>query len=129
MRDIRKDLRDRLEAINSQRERLEKRLTQLDEKRAMLKTLLQEEEAEWSVKQPTLLELGGNLPQKMRGQIEAFLLTTLSDDNPHNINDLIVLAKNRGVPIKDKRSINAPLQGMRRKNLVRTDGKGVWRKK
>lgn len=128
MKDIRDGLRERLKAIESQRENLQIRLQQLDAKREMFEKLLLEEDAEWSIKQAPL-EFTDTTRLKIKGQIENFLLTTLSDGNPHRFSDLIVLARNRGLHIKDKRSINAPLQGLKRKDLVENFGEGIWKLK
>ncbi len=130
MRDIRKDIRERLEAIESQREHLQMRLKRLVEKEAMLKTLLQEEETEWIAKQPTLLQMGENPPQKVRTELGKFIMTTLSDGNPHSLNDLVTLSQNLGIHIKGKsprRAINFSLVGMRRNNLVERIERGVWK--
>ena len=132
MRDIRKDIRERIEAIQSYQEHLRFRLTELDKRAAALEDFLKQEEIEWKAKQqPTLFSLGETSREvKLRSELSRFLLDVLKDGNPHSTVELADLAVNRGVPIKGKsplRAIHFSLVGMKNNNLVERVEPRVWR--
>ena len=131
MRDIRKDLEERIEAIESRKVHLEFQIKRWDGKLIALKQLLEQEESEWQEKQPSLLDLGKDIsPVKTHSEISRFLLNTLSDGQLHRTNELATLAQNRGIPIKSKsyrRVVHFSLVGMKNNKLVDWVESGVWR--
>lgn len=132
MRDIRKDLKERIDNLDSQKEHFRLRLKKLEEKEGALQTLLEQEEADWQARQPTLLDFGGaSAPVKTRSELGKFILTALADGNPHRIDDLIIAVQRQNIPIKGKyprRAVHFSLVGMKQNNLVEMVESGVWKK-
>ena len=130
MKDIRKDLIERIESIRSQQDHLKFRIEQLNKKADILEALLEQEEVDWKAKQPSLLELGESPPIKIKSELARFLLTSLSDGNPHNTDELATLAQSKGIPIKGKyprRAIHFALVGMKQNNMVEMVRSRVWK--
>jgi uncharacterized coiled-coil protein SlyX len=131
MRDIRKDLEERIEALESRISHLRTQIERLDGKMAALKELLKQEESEWQAMQPTLLDLGKDvLPVKTHTELSRFLLSTLNDGELHRTNELAASAQSRGIPIKAKsykRAVHFSLVGMKNNKLVDWVESGVWK--
>lgn len=131
MRDIRKDLRERIEAIDFQRDHIEFRLSELDKKRTILETMLADEELAWKAKQPILLGFGDTSREvRLKSELSKFLLDVLRDGNPRNTSELKELALNKGIPFKGKsplRAIHFTLVGMKNNNLVEMVESRVWK--
>ena len=131
MRDIRKDLEERIEAIGSRKVHFLFQIKRLDEKLTALKQLLEQEEAEWKAKQPSLLDLGKDIaPIKTHTELSRFLLNTLSDGKLHRTNEIAALAQSRNIPIKGKsykRAVHFSLLGMKNNKLVDWIESGVWK--
>lgn len=134
MRDIRRDLRERLAEIVSERESLAGRLKHLDDLEATLKTLFQQEELRWKAQQPPLTGLEGVIEPKAAGQspLGRFLLETLSNGKEWHLVDLVTLANNRGLIAEGKsprRVIHFSLVGLKQNGIVEMVTSGVWRLK
>ena len=131
MKDIRKDLRERINDMRSRQERLQIQIKELNTRANMLEVLLDQEEREWRQKQPTLLDLGTDVsPVRTHSELSRFLLNSLRDGNPHNTDELVALAENKGIPIKGKsprRAIHFALVGMKQNNLVEMVRSRVWK--
>jgi chromosome segregation ATPase len=131
MRDIRKDLEERIEAIESRKVHFLFQIKRLDEKLTGLRQLLEQEEAEWKAKQPSLLDLGKDIaPIKTHTELSRFLINTLSDGKLHRTNEIAALAQSRNIPIKGKsyrRAVHFSLLGMKNNKLVDWIESGVWR--
>jgi len=130
MKDIRKDLRERIKDTRTQQEHLQFRIKELDKKATMLESLLKQEESEWKARQPSLLELGERVPVKTHTELSRFLLTSLSDGNPHGTDELVALAQTKGIRIKGKfprRAVHFALVGMKQNNLVEMVRSRVWK--
>lgn len=131
MRDIRKDLEERVEAIEARKVHLEFQIKRWDEKLIALKQLLEQEESEWQARQPSLLDLGKDvLPVKTHTELSRFLLNTLSDGKTHRTDELATLAQSRNIPIKSKsykRVVHFSLVGMKNNKLVDWVESGVWK--
>ncbi len=130
MRDIRKDLRERINSIRSQQEHLQFRIKELDRKAIMLENLLEQEELDWRARQPALLDLTGTLTVRTRSELSRFILSTLSDGKPHSTGELVDLAQSKGIPIRGKsprRAIHFALVGMKQNDLVEMVKSRVWK--
>jgi hypothetical protein len=131
MRDIRKDLKERLEAIEKHKALLLIQLKKLDGVIAGIEQLLEQEEAEWKSRQPSLLDLGKNVsPVRTYSELSRFLLSTLGDGALHRTEELAALAQSRNIPIKGKsykRAVHFSLVGMKNNRLVDWVESRVWR--
>ena len=128
MKDIRKDLKERLEAVKAQREHFQNRIAQLAEQEKRLGLLLREEEAEWRGKQLVFQDVVA----RPRTKLTEFIHTALSDGVPHNLDDLVMKAQKQDIIFNGKsprRTINFALLALRNNDQVEMLGRGVWRKK
>lgn len=131
MRDIRKDLRERIDGIRSQQEHLAFRIKELDKQANMLEILLDQEEKDWEARQPTLFG-AGELIRKVRthSQLGKFLLESLRDGNTHTTEELVGLVQKQGIPVKGKsprRAVHFALVGMKQNKLVEMPQSRVWK--
>jgi len=131
MRDIRKDLEERIDRARARRIQMLTNIQKLDESIASLQNLLDQEEAEWQARQPSLIDLGSDVsPVRTHSELSRFLLTTLSDGKLHRTDELAALAQNRNIPIKSKsykRAVHFSLVGMKNNRLVDWVQSRVWR--
>ena len=131
MRDIRKDLEERMNQARARRIQLLTSIQKLDESIASLQNLLEQEETEWQVRQPSLIDLGRDVsPVRTHSELSRFLLTTLSDGKLHRTDELAALAQSRNIPIKSKsykRAVHFSLVGMKNNRLVDWVQSRVWR--
>jgi hypothetical protein len=131
MRDIRKDLAERILETEARKGILKKEIVRMDEKIASLKGLLDAEEAEFKARQPSLLDLGKDVsPVRTHSELSRFLLSTLSDGEIHRTDELAALAQSRNIPIKGKsykRAVHFSLVGMKNNRLVDWVQSRVWR--
>ena len=131
MRDIRKDLEERIDALDRRKAHFLIQAKQIDEKVAILEQLLEQEKAEWEAKQPSLLDLGKDIaPVKTHTELSRFLLNTLSDGKLHRTTEIAALAQSRNIPIKGKsykRAVHFSLLGMKNNKLVDWVESGVWK--
>lgn len=132
MRDIRKDLRERIEEIDLQRDHLQFRISEVDKRRDVLESMLAQEELAWKSRQPILLGFGGEASRevKLKSEMSKFLLDVLKDGNAHNTSELKALVLNNSIPFKGKsplRAIHFTLVGMKNNNLVEMVESRVWK--
>jgi uncharacterized coiled-coil protein SlyX len=131
MRDIRKDLEERIETLEKRKALSLIQIKKLEERVANLRQLLELEQAEWEAKQPSFLSLGKDvLPVRTHSELSRFLLNTLSDGNLHRTEELAVLAQSRNIPIKGKsykRAVHFSLVGMKNNRLVDWVQSRVWK--
>ncbi len=135
MRDIRPDLKERLEALAAEREELKFELALLDQKEIRIKALLSEEEARWEKVQPALFH-NGHAPQPETDgdrvghtPLARFLVRALSDDKPHDLKELVLLAIQESFDFGVKnsgRSIHFALVGLQQSGYVRRLPSGAW---
>jgi hypothetical protein len=132
MRDIRSDLRERLDDIERQRTALISKLDDLDAQRATVGALLHAEQERFgNVETPTdsgtIVVLSGDLPPAhtlgnlMRG--------VLGDGSKRSTQELAKLAVSKGHPFGDKspgRSVHFALVGLERAGQVERDEAGCW---
>lgn len=131
MRDIRKDLEERINALDTRKGNLQVQIKRIDEKIEILQQLLEQEKVEWEAKQPSLLNLGKDVaPIKAYTELSRFLLKTLSDGKLHRTDEIAALAQSRNIPIKGnsyKRAVHFSLLGMKNNKLVDWIESGVWK--
>jgi len=132
MRDIRKDLEERLEAIAIEKKALESQVTCLSEAEDRLRTLLEDERLHWKERQPPLAGLEAVRQPKSNGRtpLGRFIMEMLGDGRVWERADLAKLAKNRGLIAADKspgRVLHFSLVGMAQNGLVEKAGEGLWR--
>jgi len=131
MRDIRKDLAERMERAKTRKALLLNEIERTDNTIASLQSLLDQEEAEWQSRQPSLIDLGRDVsPVRTHSELSRFLLTTLSDGKLHRTDELAALAQSRNIPIKSKsykRAVHFSLVGMKNNRLVDWVESRVWR--
>jgi len=130
MRDIREDLEERLRNLVSEKEGLQGRIKLIEQKITKLEDLLKQEESFWETQlQHDLFFPHMKSTQTERSPLSKFLLSILKDGNPHQLEELFVLARNQDVVASSKyprRAINFALVGLQRYNMVeRIDG--AWR--
>lgn len=128
MRDIRSDLRTRLEAVGAEREKLVQRLADLDDRQRQFEGVLGDEERRWH-SQDSLFAPNGS-DQAPVSELRLFLLETLSDGQSWQFRrikdralglDLSFGKKNPG------QAIHASLVAAKRRGLVDQIETGLWR--
>ena len=127
MRDIRKDLQDRLDAVASKQEKLQKQVADLEVQKKLLLTLLREEQRRWG-DDNVGLESNGH---KSRGLSE-IIRDIMSDGEPWYGATIAAAAEKRGYHFgnsKQGRVTHFTLIGMARKGIVQSVGTGKWKLK
>ena len=132
MRDIRADIKERLESVATKRERLQDALVNLDEQERMLQTLLTAENARFHSREPSLFgHITGAKP--VETSISAFLIEAMSDGNNWPLERLKQLALEQGILSPDDgaigRSLHGALIGLKRRDLAEIVESGVWKLK
>lgn len=128
MRDIRVDLRERIEALSTQRAHIKTRLEQLSALELHLSALLQEEDARWVSQQPLLILPEVDEP-KDKSALVHFLQMALDDGAPHSLEELKQLASDSALDFENKhpgRVLHFALLGMQQNGAVTMPEKGVW---
>ena len=134
MRDIRPDLKERLEAVETENGRLRQRLDELKNEDAMLRTMLAAENHRWHGDQRSLFT-GDRISVSRLGEsgspIAQFLLDTLSDGADWPLDRLKEHSPDKGIFATDEtslgRALHGALIGLKRRGLVEMVGRGVWR--
>ncbi len=145
MRDIRADLRERLESLDAERQKLRNQLTALDAKERGIRVLLNEEEERWEKIQPTLPMTNGHgslaLPIRPPAVVERwqaktdvsrFLQRALSDSMPHALAELVQNALEAHVNFKKKhpgRVLHFALTGLAANHWVERVAEGEHKSK
>jgi hypothetical protein len=139
MRDIRQDLRERLDALEAQRRHLQEQMAVIDNQSQLLASLLIEEKDRWE-------EVGDVPPKAVReykpsqnGSVahERLDLTQIIQElldcgEPWFTSQLASIAKKRGYDFGTRqpgRSVHFTLIAMARRGDVENAGLGRWRKK
>lgn len=129
MRDIREDLRQRLQSIAIQRGQLQARLAWLDQAEANIKGLLEFEKMQVDADQQVLFEQEPPVGEEERSAIARFLRDVLMDGRPRTLDELKQAAFTRGLAFGDKnpgRVLHFALLGMAQSGIVEMVGKGIW---
>jgi hypothetical protein len=135
MRDIRPDLTQRLAAIESERQILEKRLSELEQTEFSIRVLLGAEDQSWSGS-PQIALFEGRSEDQQNGKYNSpwarFVLSTLSEQGPCDLSMLKRIALKKAIGFGDKspgRALNRLLLGMLQNGLVEKVGDGTWKLK
>lgn len=120
MRDIRPDLQERLENIETERIQLKKQLLSLDRREERIRDLLVDETTRLSDERPFSQE---SEEEDSASPVKKFILDTLADRRPWNLDDLKSLAEEidlfSGNPsVSPGRSLNFALVGLQRQGYV-----------
>jgi hypothetical protein len=134
MRDIRQDLRERIDKLESERLELQTQLEQLSRREITLKALLLEEDSRWSTQERLFPAEGEHPPTNgHRTAYSKFLIQALIDHHgPIRLDVLKALAQQRGINFEGKnpgRVLHFALLGMAQNGVVEMVEKGVWRLK
>ena len=132
MRDIRKDLEERLEEIAVERGQLQRRLVALDDKESTVKTMLATEEARWASQQP-LPGMGDGIgpDHRPRSPVVEFALKALGDGQERSLVQLKRLALEMGVDFgakKPGRVLHFTLAALSRHGIVEKTANGGWKR-
>lgn len=131
MRDIRLDLRERLEEISVERERLEKRLAELMQKEDGVKRLFDEEDKRWGTQPPLDLFALKAANGRKHTPLGNFILEALSDDNIWTTEQVAQAALEQGL-LRGSRHPNkaahAALAGMTKNGYVEWVSTKHWRR-
>lgn len=131
MRDIREDLRQRLQSIAAQRGEMQARLQWLDQAETHIKGLLEYERIQAELNQEPLFAEPIR-PDEDRTEIAQFLRDALADGAPRSLDDLKKAAAVRSINFHEKipgRVLHFALLGMAQGGVVEMVDKGVWKLK
>ena len=129
MRDIRRDLMDRLEEISNRRKQLVEELEILDEREAINRAFLADEERTWRASEPSS-------PSRPRIKLIAgtpvrnFILEMLGDGSPWNIKRLKAAAQGRTLFDSGKKPgwvLQGALMSLKKEGTIEAVEHGVWK--
>lgn len=125
MRDIREDLQDRLNAVETEYARLQKRISDLEGQKQMLSALLQEERRRWS-------DSTGEEPSNGHRPLELsdLIRDIMSDGTSWLGKGIASIAMQRGYQFgksKPARVVHSTLIGMQHRLEVQSLGSGRWK--
>jgi hypothetical protein len=129
MKDIRPDLRERLERLHQERAIVEMQLEELTAREASLQLLLQEEDERMSVPAEQM-HLAEQRNSRSSSPLAQFLLKAFSRQPECTLRELKDAALKQGIRFGDKnagRAIHFALVGMARHGLVQRQRDGKWR--
>lgn len=129
MRDIRSDLRERLEDLERQRAALISELKELDNQRTIVGATLQLEQERFdNVETPKTTVAALSEPGAVH-TLGSFMRGLLGDGSKQSTQELSKLAVSKGHPFGDKspgRSVHFALVGLERAGQVERDEDGRW---
>jgi hypothetical protein len=129
MRDIRPDLRERLQSVRDKRESLQRALDNLSVQEQMYTKLLAGEDAMFEVPPSTLFD--GDEAKPQGSPLSQVLLEALkSKPGPATLQELKDSAARQGISFGAKqpgRVIHFAMLGMAQHNLVTREGDGRWK--
>lgn len=137
MKDIRPELRERIQQIQSKRDIARRQLDELDAIEQSLQTVLNSENELWKSLAPDtpLFQYPQNTDEKVNesnGTLPGLLLEFMRDGNSWSIEDFKAELQKRGYPFGEKapgRVINFALVGLLRPGTVRKQEDGRWQLK
>jgi len=130
VRDIRQDLRERLDAVAAEQDRLQKQVGDLEGQKKLLETLLQEEERRWPDSNPGVAVNGKNGHNTR--DLSELILEIMSDGEDWYGSTVAAVAEKRGYHFGDAkpgRSTHFTLLGLAKNNRVESVGLGKWKLK
>ncbi|NQV48701.1 MAG: hypothetical protein HQ504_13100 [Rhodospirillaceae bacterium] len=128
MRDIRKDLLDRLNGIEAELSTLLNRTSELEQEKALTRQILDIENVRWQ-KQPT----GGQaeVPQKEGPVLSEYISRLLANGHVWTLNAIREKALSDGYlgdSFYPGRSVHALLVNLKKRGLAKQLGEGKWKK-
>ncbi|MGD0855325.1 MAG: hypothetical protein ABSA18_05920 [Dehalococcoidia bacterium] len=131
MKDLKRDLEDRLGSVTDERKQLQIRLAKLTELEQALALLIREEGLRTDTEQLSLMPVRTVKGQKVMGHtvLSQFIAKALGDGKPRSRKELERLAKTDHINFKDKspgRVIHFALVGLQRNNYAKMVEPGVW---
>lgn len=128
MKDIRKDLAERLSAISEERARCKAELEKLTRKEELLNLLIAEEDARWQKQRP-------RMPQRKKAEakqapIASFIMNTLADGGIRRTDELVALAQANNLLVDSKspkKSMHIALVALKRRGIVEMPESSCWR--
>jgi hypothetical protein len=129
MKDITKDLQERIDEIRAERGQLERRMTALSEREQMLTSMLEDERMRWPG-QPALPGLERTNGLRLSSPLSRFLIETLSTHGPQSLEELKRRALDRGLDFSRKnpgRTLNFALVGMKQHSMVERLDTRQWK--
>lgn len=133
MRDIRSDLKERLQRIDADAEKLRAELNALTQKRNSIQALLTEEEARFAKTDQMLFAGAPNDPGKYATPLSKLILGKIRlNGGQASLDELKEAAEQAAYDFGEKtpgRSIHFALIGMAQGGLVEALGNGVWKLK
>lgn len=123
MRDIREDLQDRIRECTLEQESLQRQIDEIDARKRLLQTLLEEEYRRWPGDEP------GNaaIPSP---KLQEMILDIMSDGDTWNGGTVTKIALSRGFNFglgKPGRIVHFTLLGMSKHGTVENVGEGQWK--
>lgn len=129
MRDIRSDLRERLDRLQIEGRKLEKRREDLARRGEILSALLRDEEERFAKRQASLSGSSDRRPEPTT-PIGRFIRETMVNGQPWPLARLKEAAKTDGIDFEGKdpgRVLHFALVGMKHNGYVEIVESGVWR--
>lgn len=129
MRDITKDLEERIEEAKKERARLQRQISELDKKAETLTATLESERTLWP-EQPALPGMvGSNGASQSSSTFSRFIQQALSDGRPRSLDELKLLAQSQGIDFGGKapgRVLHYALVAMQQNKIVERTPSGEW---
>jgi len=129
MRDITKDLQERIGEIRAERAQLQRRIDLLTDRERILISMLEDERMRWPG-QPTLPGLDGTNGLRLSSPLSRFLMETLRTHGPQSLDELKRRALDLGLDFSRKnpgRTLNFALVGMKQHHMVDRLDTGQWK--
>lgn len=134
MRDIRRDLIDRLEEISNRRKQLVEELQILDEREAINRAFLAEEERRWRASESHVLSQSKEKRPRARllplTPVRTFILEMLADGSPWTIGRLKAAAAGRMLFRAGQKPgwvLQGALMGLKKDGAIEAVEQGVWK--
>lgn len=134
MRDIRRDLMDRLEEISNRRKQLVEELEILNEREAINRAFLSEEERRWRASEPSLPSRSKESRPRIKlvigTPVRNFILEMLGDGSPWSIERLKAAAEGRALFKPGQKPgwvLQGALMSLKKGQTIEAVEHGVWR--
>jgi uncharacterized protein YceH (UPF0502 family) len=129
MKDITKDLQERIDEIRTECAQIQRRMDLLIERERILTSMLEDERMRWPG-QPTLPGLERTNGLRLSSPLSRFLIETLSTHGPQSLEELKRRALDHGLDFSRKnpgRTLNFALVGMKQHSMVERLDTGQWK--
>ena len=129
MRDITKDLEERIDETKKEHARLLRQILALQQNEKMLTAMLESERARWPEQAALPGMVGSNGASRSPSAFSRFLQHALSDGRPRSLDELKLLAQGQGIDFGSKtpgRVLHYALVGMQQNRMVKRLESGEW---